>query len=68
MMYILNIAHAIKQMTIKSLKGFVFENYYKRVGFPKDESCYSMKRYYPQQLKFIENLNNDIKSAINIKH
>ena len=55
-------------MTIKSLKGFVFENYYKRVGFPKDESYYSMKRYYPQQLKFIENLNNDIKSAINIKH
>ena len=40
-MYIVNIANAIKEMRIKKLKGFICENYYRRIGFPKEKSCYS---------------------------
>ena len=43
-MYILNIAKAIKKMTVKELKGFIFENYHLRLGFDKENSYYSMKR------------------------
>ena len=32
-MYILNIASAIKKMTFNELRDFIFENYYKRIGF-----------------------------------
>ena len=30
-------------MTIKELKDFLFENYYRRINFSKENSCYSMK-------------------------
>ena len=32
-MYILKIANAMKKMTINELRGFIFENYYKRISF-----------------------------------
>ena len=32
-MDIVNIASAIKKLTIKELRDFIFENYYKRIGF-----------------------------------
>ena len=32
-MYILNILSAIKNITIKELKDFIFKNYYLHVGF-----------------------------------
>ena len=32
-----------KNMTIKKLKEFKFENYYTWVGFPKENSYHSMK-------------------------
>ena len=31
-------------MTINELRYFIFENYYKRIGFVKESSYYSMKR------------------------
>ena len=43
-MYILNIVNAIKKMAVKEFKGFINEIYYNRIGFPKENSYYSMKR------------------------
>ena len=43
-MYTLNIARAIKKMTVNEIRDFIFENCYKRIGFYKEESHYSMKR------------------------
>ena len=43
-MYILNISKAIKKMSINEIKDFIFENYYKRIGFSKESSYCLMKR------------------------
>ena len=43
-MYILNISRAIKKMSVKEIRDFIFENYYKRIGFCKGNSYYSIKR------------------------
>ena len=32
-----------KKLTVKELKEFIFENYYRRIGFAKENFCYSMK-------------------------
>ena len=42
-MYILNIAGAIRKMSVSKLRDFILENYYKRIGFVKGGSYYSMK-------------------------
>ena len=42
-MYILNIASLLKKMTVNELKDFVFENYYRQIGFSKENSYYLMK-------------------------
>ena len=42
-MYILNIAKAIKKMSVNEIKDFIFESYYKRIGFSMENSYYSMK-------------------------
>ena len=34
-MHILNISNVIKKMSINELRGFIFEKYYKRIGFSK---------------------------------
>ena len=34
-MYILNISGAIKKMSVNEIRAFIFENYYKRIGFSK---------------------------------
>ena len=49
-MYILNIAKAIKEMSINEIKDFVFKNYYERIGFPKEKKYYSMKRLLANKL------------------
>ena len=38
------IASAIKMMSVNELRDFIFKNYYKRIGFVKERSSYSMKR------------------------
>ena len=43
-MYTLNTATAIKKMTVNELRDFIFEKYYKRIGFVKESSSFSMKR------------------------
>ena len=47
-MYILNIASAIKKMSVNEIRNFIFENYYKQIAFSKENSHYSMK---PQEKK-----------------
>ena len=42
-MYILNIANAIKKMTVNIIREFIFENCYKRIGVSKENYYYSMK-------------------------
>ena len=42
-MYILNIAQAIKKMSVNEIRHFIFENYYKRIAYSKENSYYSMK-------------------------
>ena len=43
-MHIRSIANAIKKITVNEIRDFFFENYYKRIGFSKENSYYSMKR------------------------
>ena len=40
-MHILHIGSAIKEMTIKELRDFIFRNYYRRI--PQENSYYSIK-------------------------
>ena len=42
-MYTLDITTAIKRMSVNEIRDFIF-NYYKRIGFSKESSYYSMKR------------------------
>ena len=35
-MYILNIASAIKNIRVNEIRGFIFEGYYKQIGFLKE--------------------------------
>ena len=41
-MYVLDIAGAIKKMSVNEIKGFVFENCYEIIKFSKESSYYSM--------------------------
>ena len=43
-MNILNTVSVIKKMAMKEVEDFIFENYYKRIVFTKENSYYSMKR------------------------
>ena len=42
-MSILIIARAMRKMSFNEIRDFIFENYYKRIGFTKERSYYSMK-------------------------
>ena len=42
-MYILNITRAIKKMSVNKIRDIIFENYYNRIGFAKENSYYSRK-------------------------
>ena len=44
-MYILNIAKAIKKISINEIKDFILESYYKRIAFSKENSYFSIKRF-----------------------
>ena len=43
-MYALNIAKAIKKMPVSDSGDFIFEYYYKQIGFSKESNYYSMNR------------------------
>ena len=42
-MHNLNILSAIKMMITKKMQDFIFENYYRRTRFTKENSYYLMK-------------------------
>ena len=42
-------------MSINEIKHFIFENYYKRIGFSKEISYYSMKRLENKDLLLLAN-------------
>ena len=54
-MYTLNIARAIKKMSVNEIREFVFKNKYKRIGFSKESSYYSMKHLKRKDLLFLAN-------------
>ena len=54
-MYILNIARAIKKMSLNEIREFIFENYYKQIGFSKENSYYSMRHLKKKDLLLLTN-------------
>ena len=42
-MYILNIASAINKISVNEIRDFIFEKYYERIEFSKENSYHSMK-------------------------
>ena len=54
-MYTLNIARALKKMSVNEIRDFTFENYYKWVGFSKENSYYSMKHLKKKYLLLLPN-------------
>ena len=54
-MYTLNIVRAIKKMSINEIRDFIFENYYKQIGFSKESSYYSVKRLKRTDLVLLAN-------------
>ena len=67
-MYIINITSALKKMTVNELRDFIFENYYKRIGFARENSYYSMKHQKEKVLQlFATNFNEKIPDPSNAK-
>ena len=54
-MFTLNIIKAIKKMPVNYMRDFIFENYYKQIGFSKEESYYSMKHLKRKDLLLLVN-------------
>ena len=63
MKYVLNISIAVKKMKIKEVKKYLFQKYYRRIGFPRKKGYYSMKHQQKNELlllatKLIEKILN----------
>ena len=43
-MYALNYASVVKKMSVNEIRELVYENYFKQIGFHKENSYYSMRR------------------------
>ena len=54
-MYTVNIIKAIKRMLVNEIRELIFENYYKQIGFSKENSYYSMKRLKKKDLSLLAN-------------
>ena len=58
-MYTLNIAaNAIKKMSVNDIKDFIFENYYKRIGFSSENSYHPTKRLKRKDLLLLKSTIN----------
>ena len=67
-MYIINIACAIKKMSVNEIRNFIFENYYRRSGFSKENSYYSMKHQKKKDIRwFATKLKKQIPDPHNAK-
>ena len=54
-------------MSINEIKDFIFKNYYKRIGFSKENSYYSMKGLKEKYLLLLANKLEKIPSPHNTK-
>ena len=54
-MYTLNISRAIKKLSFNEMRHFIFESYYKQIGFSKESSYYSMKWLKQKDLLLLAN-------------
>ena len=54
-MYTINIARAIKKMSVNEIRDLIFENHYKRIGFTKESSYYPIKRLKNKDLLLLSN-------------
>ena len=54
-MYTLNIARAIKKINVNEMRKFIFEIYYKRIRFSRENSYYSMKLLKRKDLMLLAN-------------
>ena len=54
-MYTLNLVRPIKKMSVNEIRDFTSEKYYKRIGFSKESSYYSMKRLKRNDLLLLAN-------------
>ena len=66
-MYILSTVSAIKKITIKELKDFTYESYYRRMGFLKENSHYSIKLQKKKVLLLATKIIESISDATNAK-
>ena len=49
-MYILNITRTIEKKSVNKIRDFIFENYFQKIGFSKENNYYSMKRLKKKDL------------------
>ena len=55
-------------MSLNEIRDFIFENYYKRIGFSKENSYYSMKHQKKNELQlFATELTEKIPDSWNAK-
>ena len=54
-MYTVDIIKSIERMSVNEIRDFFFENYYKRIGFSKESSYYSMKCLKRKDLLLLAN-------------
>ena len=54
-MHTLNIARAIKNMSVNEIRDLIFEIHYKIIGFSEENSYYSMKRLNKKDLLLLAN-------------
>ena len=54
-MYNLNIVRAIKKIYVNEIRDCIFENYYKQIGFSKENSYCSMKHLKRKDLLLLAN-------------
>ena len=52
-MFILNIASAIRKIAVNELRDSIFENYYKQIGFSEENSYYTRKHQEKKDLQLI---------------
>ena len=67
-MYILNIASAINKISVNEIRDFIFEKYYERIEFSKENSYHSMKHQKKKHLQlFATKLKEKIPDSRNAK-
>ena len=59
-MHIRNIENAIRKSSVKDLREFIFENYFKQIGFTKEDSYFSLTNWKETFILFVTRLTKEI--------